>query len=90
VPGGAVFGKVEQFGRSVTGRREGNVGVAGLTLGGGASFHSARRGFACDDIVNYEVVLADGSIVQANAKQYADLFKGPQGRQQQLWHRHEV
>jgi FAD binding domain-containing protein len=76
---GAVFAKVEAFGRTITGGREGNVGVAGLTLGGGASFHSARRGFACDDVVNYEVVLADGSIVQANARSNADLFKALKG-----------
>ncbi|KAH6695204.1 FAD binding domain-containing protein [Plectosphaerella plurivora] len=76
---GAVFAKVESFGRTVTGGREGNVGVAGLTLGGGASFHSAHRGFACDDIVNYEVVLADGSVVQANTRSYTDLFKALKG-----------
>ena len=76
---GSVFAEVEKFGRSVAGGREGNVGVAGLTLGGGASFWSARRGFACDNIVNYEVVLADGRIVQVNSKQNKDLFKALKG-----------
>lgn len=76
---GGVFAEIEPLGRSITGGREGNVGVAGLTLGGGASFHSARRGFACDDVVNYEVVLANGSVVQANARQYPDLFKALKG-----------
>jgi FAD/FMN-containing dehydrogenase len=38
------------------------------------SFLSAQYGLACDNVVNYEVVLADGSIVNANANNYTDLF----------------
>lgn len=76
---GSVFEHIERTGKTITGGREGNVGVAGLTLGGGASFHSARRGFACDDVVNYEVVLGDGSIVQANEEENPDLFKALKG-----------
>lgn len=53
--------------------------MAGLTLGGGASFHSGHRGFACDDIVNYEVVLADGTIVNANKHENARLWKALKG-----------
>jgi hypothetical protein len=52
----------------------GDVGVAGLLLGGGLSFLSAQYGLACDNVVSYEVVLADGSIVNANANSYTDLF----------------
>lgn len=57
----------------------GTVGVSGLLLGGGLSFHSGQRGFACDDVVNYEVVLADGSIVNANKKDNPSLFKALKG-----------
>lgn len=63
----------------MTAGRVGSVGVAGLTLGGGASFHSGTRGFACDDVVNYEVVLADGSVVDANEKENPHLFKALKG-----------
>jgi len=35
---------------------------------------SAQYGLACDNVVNYEVVLADGSIVNANASSHTDLF----------------
>ena len=35
---------------------------------------SAQYGLACDNVVNYEVVLADGSIVNANSRSYTDLF----------------
>ena len=52
----------------------GDVGVAGLTLGGGLSFLSGQYGLVCDNVVNYEIVLADASIVNANATSDADLF----------------
>ncbi|KAM0283147.1 hypothetical protein ACHAQH_002628 [Verticillium albo-atrum] len=71
--------EAEKHGLSITGGRVSTVGVAGLTLGGGASFHSGRRGFACDDVVNYEVVLADGSIVNANKRVNPRLFKALKG-----------
>ncbi|KAK8139463.1 FAD binding domain-containing protein [Apiospora sp. TS-2023a] len=72
--------EVEKYGLSINAGRVGNVGVAGLTLGAGLSFHSGRRGFTCDDVTNYEVVLApSGQIVNANAKQNPDLFKALKG-----------
>ncbi|KAK7908847.1 Bifunctional solanapyrone synthase [Apiospora marii] len=71
--------EVEKYGLSITAGRVSTVGVAGLTLGGGLSFHSGRHGFTCDGVVNYEVVLADGQVVNANAKQNRDLFKALKG-----------
>lgn len=59
----------------VAGGREGLVGVGGLLLGGGKTFYTCRVGFACDQVINYEVVLADGSIVEANNKTNPDLFR---------------
>lgn len=76
---GSVYKEIEKYGLSVTGGREGNVGVGGLTLGGGASFHTGTHGFACDGVRNYEVVLADGAIVNANADENPDLFKALKG-----------
>ncbi|KAK8048143.1 Bifunctional solanapyrone synthase [Apiospora phragmitis] len=71
--------EIEKYGLSITAGRVGTVGVAGLTLGGGLSFHSGRRGFACDDVTNFEVVLATGHIVNANDEENADLFKALKG-----------
>lgn len=53
--------------------------MSGLVLGGGISFHTGTRGFSCDGIKNYEVVLANGSIVNANAREHPDLFKALKG-----------
>ncbi|KAK3367557.1 hypothetical protein B0H63DRAFT_489410 [Podospora didyma] len=74
-----VYAELHKRGRVVAGGREGNVGVAGLLLGGGNTFFTARRGFACDNVVAYEVVLADGSIVTATANTHADLFRALKG-----------
>lgn len=77
-PGGVwrdVYAELAKYGRAVAGGREGNVGVAGLVLGGGNTFFTARCGFACDNVVEFEVVLADGRIVTASGDgAMKDLF----------------
>ncbi|KAK7043935.1 hypothetical protein VNI00_008101 [Paramarasmius palmivorus] len=57
----------------VVGGRSNTVGVGGYLLGGGISHLNAQHGFAAQNIVNYEVVLADGSIVNVNQDNYPDL-----------------
>ncbi|KAL3446808.1 hypothetical protein BJX65DRAFT_318499 [Aspergillus insuetus] len=42
----------------VIGGKFGSVGVGGLILGGGISAFSPSRGWACDNVVNFQVVLA--------------------------------
>lgn len=74
-----VYAELHKHGRVVAGGREGNVGVAGLLLGGGNTFFTARQGFACDNVVSYEVVLADGRIVTADKDNHADLFRALKG-----------
>ncbi|KAI1442043.1 FAD-binding domain-containing protein [Annulohypoxylon stygium] len=76
-PGGRwreVYAELEKHGRVVAGGRDGNVGVAGLILGGGFTFFAARHGFACNEVIAYEVVLADGRIITADADINEDLF----------------
>lgn len=58
----------------VPGGRVGNVGVPGLLLAGGITFYGNQVGWACDRIVNYEVVLSSGDIVNANSSSFPDLF----------------
>lgn len=40
-----------------------------LIVKGGMSFLSTQYGWAANNVANYEVVLANGSIVNANAKE---------------------
>ncbi|KIW75662.1 hypothetical protein Z517_10404 [Fonsecaea pedrosoi CBS 271.37] len=59
---------------TVIGGRVSAIGVGGLTTGGGISFFSNIHGWACDNVVSYEVVTASGIIVTASAAQNKDLF----------------
>ncbi|KAH6605697.1 oxidoreductase [Trichoderma cornu-damae] len=70
---GEVYGKLDGLGLSVAGGRASSVGVGGLTTGGGISYFSPRYGWTCDNVSNFQVVLADGSVVNANEKENADL-----------------
>lgn len=62
-----VYAELEKHGRTVLGAKEAECGVGGFLLGGGNTFHTPSHGFACDNVVAYEVVLADGRIVTADA-----------------------
>ena len=83
VGGGArwvdVYQKLDALGLALSGGRVFDVGVGGLTLGGGNSFFGPRYGFGCDGVRNFEVVLAGGQIVNANATSNPDLFKALKG-----------
>ncbi|KAH7375353.1 hypothetical protein B0T11DRAFT_8593 [Plectosphaerella cucumerina] len=76
---GAVYRTLAPYGVVGVGGRADVVGVGGFTTGGGYSFHTGVRGFACDNVVNFEVVLGDGSIVNANATANSDLWKALKG-----------
>ncbi|KAM0276541.1 hypothetical protein ACHAQH_006642 [Verticillium albo-atrum] len=66
--------KLDPLGLAVVGGRVPEVGVSGLLLGGGISFLSGQHGWGCDNVRNYEVVLASGEVVDANPKQNEDLY----------------
>jgi FAD/FMN-containing dehydrogenase len=50
------------------------VGVAGLTLGGGLGYLTRRFGWTVDSLEEVEIVTADGQIRTASRDQHADLF----------------
>ncbi|TVY91044.1 Bifunctional solanapyrone synthase, partial [Lachnellula willkommii] len=58
----------------VIGGRLPQVGVAGLVLGGGFFHISGEFGLAADNVKNFELVLSNGTVVDANADQNNDLF----------------
>ena len=52
----------------------GTTGVGGLTLGGGIGHLSRSCGLSIDNVLEAEMVLADGSQVTANATENSDLY----------------
>lgn len=70
----SVYDTLAPHGVAVTGGRAGTVGVGGFISGGGNSFHSASHGMACDTVTNFEVVLYNGRVVNANANENSDLW----------------
>jgi hypothetical protein len=74
-----VYSVLDPINKTVAGGRNGAVGVGGLTVGGGISYFSPQVGFTCDSVVNFEVVLASGRLVNANHTSYPDLFRALKG-----------
>lgn len=52
----------------------GQVGITGLTLGGGYGPLNSKYGLALDNLLSAEVILADGERVTADESTNADLF----------------
>ncbi|KAI0096162.1 FAD-binding domain-containing protein [Nemania sp. FL0031] len=69
-----VFDTLEAHKTSVIGGRIPDVGVGGLMLGGGFFHFSGEFGLAADNVKNFEIVLADGTITNANANDNTELF----------------
>jgi FAD/FMN-containing dehydrogenase len=63
----------------VTDHRSGLVGVGGYLLQGGISFLSAQEGLAADNIIGWEMVVANGSIVNVDAATSPDLAQAIRG-----------
>ncbi|SED21213.1 FAD-dependent oxidoreductase [Streptomyces melanosporofaciens] len=78
VAGGArtnhVLAAADPYGMVAATGTVGTVGMAGLTLGGGYGPLGGRFGLAADNLAGAEVVLADGSVVWADAEHEPDLF----------------
>ena len=55
-------------------------GVGGLTLGGGFGWLTAKYGLALDNVVEAEVVLANGDILMTSNKENSDLFWAIRGK----------
>lgn len=51
-----------------------HTGAAGLTLGGGFGRLGRRFGLACDNVISFDVVTADGKFVHANDTKNSDLY----------------
>lgn len=69
-----VYSWLAPFKLGILGGRYQPVGVSGLLLGGGISYFGSQHGWAADSVINYQVVLANSTIVDANATHNKDLW----------------
>ncbi|KAJ4180251.1 hypothetical protein NW755_011939 [Fusarium falciforme] len=76
---GAVYDMLEPLGLTVVGGRATSVGVGGFLLGGGISYFSNNYGWGADNIISFEVVIADGSIITASQLSHPDLYRALKG-----------
>ncbi|KAH6721914.1 hypothetical protein BKA61DRAFT_538650 [Leptodontidium sp. MPI-SDFR-AT-0119] len=83
VEGGALWADVDKeaakFGLAAVGGTVNHTGVGGLTLGGGYGYLTPEFGMVIDNLLEVEVVLADGSIVTASESENPDLFWAARG-----------
>jgi FAD/FMN-containing dehydrogenase len=83
VQGGATLGDVDRethlHGLAVPFGVISKTGVAGLTLGGGVGWLVRKYGPTCDNVIEMEVVTADGEVRTVSGSQNADLYWAMRG-----------
>src|SRR4029450_2082630 len=80
VAGGALLGDLDRaaqpFGLAATAGNGSHTGVGGGALGGGGGGLARRLGLACDNVTRFQLVTAEGELLQVSEQDDPDLFWG--------------
>lgn len=83
VRGGATWGDVmercAEYDLATPGAFNHHVGISGLTLGGGYGALTRLHGLTCDNLVEAEIVTADGAVRRVSVREGSDLFWAVRG-----------
>src|SRR5262249_37973915 len=78
VPPGGLLGELHRetpvFGLTVPLGVVSKRGVGGLPLGGGVGWLARKYGLACDNVISFELVTAEGEVLAVSADERPDLF----------------
>ena len=78
VGGGSIWADVDRvthkYGLAIPSGMVSTTGVGGLTLGGGIGYLARKYGLTIDNLLEAEMVMADGSFITVNADRNTDLF----------------
>ena len=79
IGGGCTWGEVDHathaYGMATPGGFISTTGVGGLTLGGGVGYLTRAYGLSLDNLLEADVVLADGSIVTASEQSHREVTR---------------
>jgi hypothetical protein len=77
---GVLYAELAKYDLMLAGGQCAPVCVGGLVGTGGVGYSTRQFGFVCDQLIEVEVALANGSVVVANAtNEYADLYRAAKG-----------
>jgi len=76
---GPVLGQTQAAGLAPLLGSSPDVGAVGYTLGGGMGWLARRYGLSADSVNRFELITANGEMVNASATENADLFWGLRG-----------
>ena len=83
VAGGSLLGEMDhdtmEYGLVTTAGTVSHTGIAGLTLGGGFGRVGRRFGLAVDNLLEVDIISADGELHRANKDENPDLFWAVRG-----------
>lgn len=69
-----VYSALESYGRVCIGGRMKTIGVPGLSLIGGFHYFNNKYGYAMDNVISYDIVLGNGTLINVTREDHSDLF----------------